>query len=116
MLRELGTTSPRETWFLIDYSEEKSTSMAKKRTQPRRVPRTSEPRMYGDGKPSQAAQAAGKPGVPVSATPAARPAAAPRVPVTVTQDYHYVMNDLRRLGIVAAATFAALVALGLIIR
>lgn len=94
--------------------------MAKKKTQPRRVPRSSEPRMYGNGKPSQTAQAT-KPAGPVgttsasASTSAGRPTAQ-RVPVTVTQDYSYVLQDLRRLGILAAATFAVLIALGLIIR
>jgi len=76
--------------------------------------------MYGNGKPSQASQTtkpAGPAGVPSASasTPVSRPAA-PRVPVTVTQDYSYVLQDLRRLGILAAATFAVLIALGLIIR
>ncbi len=76
--------------------------------------------MYGNGKPSQAPQAAqpaGPAGAPASGAgaPAARPVS-PRVPVTVTQDYSYVLQDLRRLGILAAATFAVLIALGLIIR
>lgn len=98
--------------------------MAKKKTQPRRVPRSSEPRMYGDGKPSQAAQAtnpagpAAGPAVGTStgAGPSIARAAMPRVPVTVTQDYSYVLQDLRRLGILAAATFAVLIALGLLIH
>lgn len=100
--------------------------MAKKRVQPRRVPRASEPRMYGDGKPSQQATTAQRPAGPAT-TPAATlsrgtvPAAAARPmttrpPVTLTQDYRYVLKDLRRLGILAAGTFAVLVALGLIIR
>lgn len=99
--------------------------MAKKKTTARRVPRASEPRMYGDGKPSQIAQqaagtAAGKPAGVAAAksagAAAARSAVNGRVPVTVTQDYHYVVNDLRRLGIIAVGTFAVLVALGFIIR
>lgn len=96
--------------------------MAKKKMQPRRVPRSSEPRMYGNGKPSQVAQAP-KPAEPASApvggtsTSVSTARVAPsRVPVTVTQDYSYVLQDLRRLGILAAATFAVLIALGLIIR
>lgn len=87
--------------------------MAKKRTNPRRVPRSVEPRMYGDGRPSQVAQPADQ---AAAASPAVRAVGAPRVPVTVTQNYGYVVNDLKRLGIVAVATFAVLVALGLIIR
>ena len=90
--------------------------MAKKKTQPRRVPRAAEPRMYGDGKPSQQAPAN------VASTPAARPAqpvtrqaGTTRTAVQST-DYSYVRKDLRRLGITAAAMFALLIALGLIIR
>jgi hypothetical protein len=113
--------------------------MAKKKPQVRRVPRAAEPRMYGDGKPSQVAQQTGG-GTPTGATPtgaapAARTAApraaapgrpanaasrmagaAPRVPVTVTTDYHYVLKDLRRLGILAATFFVILIGLGLVIR
>ncbi len=108
--------------------------MAKKKPQVRRVPRAAEPRMYGDGKPSQVAQQPGSaattgaaPAARTTAPRAAAPArpanaasrmagAAPRVPVTVTTDYHYVLKDLRRLGILAATFFAILVGLGLIIR
>ncbi len=103
--------------------------MAKKKTTARRVPRASEPRMFGDGKPSQVApQTDGRPAqasAPAGGRPAAgrfaaaaggRSAAALRVPVTTTQNYQYVVNDLRRLAIIAVATFAVLVALGLIIR
>ena len=96
--------------------------MAKK-SQARRVPRAAEPRMFGDGKPSQTAQKTGGPGsAPVaSVTTTQRPAATQRgaaraVPVTVTQDYRYVLKDLRHLGILAAGVFAVLIALGLIIR
>jgi hypothetical protein len=90
--------------------------MANKKTQTKRVPRASEPRMYGDGKPSQQATA------PATATPSARSAqpvtrqagttrtAAPAV------DYSYVLTDLRRLGITAAAMFGLLIVLGFIIR
>lgn len=107
--------------------------MAKKKIQPRRVPRAAEPRMYGDGKPST--QATERPAATSSATPArtaapvrtaapTRPAAgairtsaAPvRPPVTTTTDYGYVLKDLRRLGILSAGVFGVLVVLGLIIR
>ncbi len=94
--------------------------MAKKKTGPRRAPRPSEPRMYGNGKPSQSAQAT-KPAGPAAAPSSSAGASAVRttagrVPVTVMQDYSYVLQDLRRLGILAAATFVVLIALGLIIR
>lgn len=87
--------------------------MAKKKTQSRRVPRASEPRMFGDGKPSSAAMQPGQPGAAVAGRPVV---AAPRIPVTVTQDYRYVLHDLRRLGILAVGVFGVLIALGLILR
>lgn len=95
--------------------------MAKKKTQPRRVPRAAEPRMFGDGKASTPATTPQRPASGVSAAearkPAARPAVTPvRAPITTTQNYAYVLHDLRRLGILAGATFAILIALGLIIR
>lgn len=99
--------------------------MAKKKTQSKRAPRAAEPRMYGDGKPSQAAQQSGATnGTTTTSSSTARPASAasrtagvtPRVPVTTTSDYGYVLKDLRRLGILAAAFMAVLVALGFIIR
>lgn len=112
-----------------------------KKAAARRTPRASEPRMYGDGKPSQPAQtdqaAAERPAVA-----ATRPAATPnRVPTRTPSpraagvtprggagaggsyarvdriaDYGYVMHDLRRLGIVAVAILAGLVVLGLVIH
>jgi hypothetical protein len=86
--------------------------MAKKKTT-RRVPQTSTPRMYGDGKPSQVAAGA----APVSGT-GVRPAggAAVRGPVDLAKEYSYVAGDLKRLGIVAVALFGGLFALKLIIR
>lgn len=96
--------------------------MAKKKNQPRRVPRAPEPRMFGDGKPSQAAQQAARtdaaPVPPATTSRRAIPQRAPgrAVPVTVTQDYAYVLKDLRHLGLLAAGVFAVLIALGLIIR
>lgn len=87
--------------------------MAKKKTT-RRVPQAATPRMYGDGKPSQAAQAAAKPG---TARPAASGAAASgRGTADLAKEYGYVVGDLKRLFIVAAALFAGLVALSVVIR
>ncbi len=76
--------------------------MAKKKTT-RRVPQSSTPRMYSDGKPSQVAAGA----APASGT-GARPAggaAAARGPVDLAKEYGYVAGDLKRLGIVAVALF-----------
>jgi hypothetical protein len=72
--------------------------------------------MYGDGKPSQQATTSvttapsGR-----AAQPATRQAGMPRAAVQST-DYSYVAKDLRRLGITAAAMFALLIVLGLIIK
>ena len=96
--------------------------MAKKKT--RRAPHSSTPRMYGDGKPSQTAQTGGSQTASSTggsvATPArvgsARTASSTRAAVPLTEEYHYVIGDLKRLGIQAAITFAVLIALGLILR
>jgi hypothetical protein len=106
--------------------------MAKKKTVPaRRIPRAAEPRMFGDGKPSvvstqrtgDATPAASRtPAAPARSATPARPGNAARVslparpPVTTTQNYAYVMKDLRRLGILSAGVFAVLVVLGVVIR
>ncbi|MCU0500747.1 MAG: hypothetical protein MUC51_03100 [Anaerolineae bacterium] len=87
--------------------------MAKKKTT-RRVPQSSTPRMYGDGKPSQVAAGAA-PTSGASARPAGAAAAAARGPVDLAKEYSYVAGDLKRLGIVAAALFAMLIALSFII-
>jgi len=87
--------------------------MAKKKTT-RRVPQSSTPRMYGDGKPSQVA-AGSAPTSGASARPAGGAAAATRGPVDLAKEYDYVAGDLKRLGIVAAALFTMLIALSFII-
>jgi hypothetical protein len=90
--------------------------MAKKKTQTRRVPRAAEPQMYGDGKPAQdAATTTASTSSARPAQPATRQTGLARTAVQPT-DYGYVRKDLRRLGITAAAMFALLIALGLIIR
>jgi hypothetical protein len=92
--------------------------MAKKKTQSARVPRAAEPRMYGDGKPSQQAsppQASGNASAPRTAQPAARPSGMARA-AAQSVDYSYVMKDLRRLGLTAVGMFALLIALGFIIK
>lgn len=89
--------------------------MAKK-TQTKRVPRAAEPRMYGDGKPSQqAATGAASSSAARPAQPMTRQAGTSRT-VVQSVDYNYVTKDLRRLGITAAAMFALLIALGFIIK
>lgn len=91
--------------------------MAKKKMV-RRVPPSASPRMYGDGKPSQAAQAAaGKtPAASRSTTNAATGPAVARGAVSLAQEYGYVLGDLKRLGIIASALFALLVVLGIVVR
>lgn len=103
--------------------------MAKKKVQARRTPRAVEPRMFGDGKPSQspgtaqanprstAAPAAPAPRTTGSVPRAGSGAAASAVRSSgTTVDYRYVVNDLRRLGIVAAAVMGLLVVLSFFIR
>jgi hypothetical protein len=92
--------------------------MAKKKTQSQRVPRAAEPRMYGDGKPSQQASTSPTPGT-ASASRTSQPAtrqAGTRAVTTQPTDYSYVRKDLRRLGITAAGMFALLIALGFIVK
>lgn len=102
--------------------EEKHFVMAnKKKTQARRMPRAAESRMYGDGKPSVPAQAEGQTARPAAAAPrgVAQPVRTAGSSVRTSNqpsDYHYVIEDLRRLGILAVSVFAVLIALGLIIR
>lgn len=102
-----------------------------KKSKARRAPRASEPRMYGDGRPSQPAQTQqpAAAGTPPTATPSRAPAprspgAAPRgagasgayARVDRVTDYSYVTGDLRRLGITAAGILAGLIVLGFIVH
>lgn len=97
--------------------------MAQKKKTAQPKPRPVEPRMYGDGKPSQAAQpATTTPAEPVVRTAGATPRAAGRSGVTGSYsrvdkitDYSYVKADLRRLGITAVAILSILVVLGIAI-
>jgi len=83
--------------------------------------------MYGDGKPSQSQGTT--PAAPRSTAAPAVPAgrAAPRASAGasgayarstsgITADYRYVVNDLRRLAVVAAAILALLVVMSFFIR
>lgn len=98
------------------------------------APRAAEPRMYGDGKPSEtgeAQQAVQQPSTPTTPKAAAPKSAGSRTSgvtprgagatgaytrVDRIADYSYVMHDLRRLGIVAASILAGLVVLGIIVK
>jgi len=72
--------------------------------------------MYGDGKPSAAAQAkAGGPQRPAAAATTSNPTG-PRSAANLAVEYSYVLGDLKRLGIIAGALFAVLVVLGIVIR
>lgn len=98
--------------------------MAQKKKTAQPKPRAAEPRMYGDGQPSQVAQ----PTTAAPAEPAVRTAGAPPRATTARGvsgsysrvdrivDYSYVKADLRRLGITAAAILSLLVVLGIVIR
>jgi|GEM_PF-790963 hypothetical protein len=103
--------------------------MAKKKTAHRRVPHSGTPRIYGDGLSARSAPATAE--APANGRPAAvsaAPAAAPlrravsvgasglsRSQVPLMQEYHYVPKDLGRLGIIAVATFAIMIILGILI-
>lgn len=91
--------------------------MAKKKMV-RRVPSSASPRMYGDGKSSQAAQAAAGKTTTAPRPAAGRMSSAPvvRGATDLAQEYSYVVGDLKRLGIIAGALFAVLVVLGVVIR
>ncbi len=102
-----------------------------KKNQARRASRASEPRMYGDGKPSQPAQTQqpAAASTPSTATPSRAPAArsagaTPRgagasgsyTRVDRITNYSNVLGDLRRLGITAAGILAGLIVLGFIVH
>jgi hypothetical protein len=55
-----------------------------------------------------------QPARPTASAPSARRGAIPQTPpVDFSVDYHYVLADLKRLGLVAAGLFALLVVLSL---
>jgi hypothetical protein len=65
------------------------------------------------------APATSRPAAPVAVrygTTSARASAAPAKAVDFSTEYHYVLGDLKRIGILAAASFTVLVALALLIR
>lgn len=93
--------------------------MAQKKKQTRRTPRSSTPRMYGNGAPAQTTTTATQSSTRAVATTttAGRPAATGgRGSIPLPQQYAYVMGDLKRLSITAAALFAFLIALGFLLR
>ena len=91
--------------------------MAKKKNKARSVP-SNTPRMYGDGRPSNVARtpAAGSAAASSGRGSSAAPQAPARSQAGMAAEYKYVVHDLRRLGIQAAATFAVLIILGFVIR
>jgi len=73
--------------------------------------------MYGDGRPSVSAQAEGQRTVTLRPSAAATGAATgPRTVANLAQEYSYVLGDLKRLGMIAGALFAALIVLGIVVR
>jgi hypothetical protein len=72
-------------------------------------------------KPSAAKRTRVSPVKPVAMPPvasgkaSATPLSAPKV-TDLANDYRYVLSDLKRLGILAAASFATLIILALLIR
>jgi hypothetical protein len=99
--------------------------MAQKKKSAQSKPRAAEPRMYGDGKPSQGSAQAPAPATqaePASRTAGATPRTTTRAGATGSYarvdriaDYSYVKTDLRRLGITAAAILAGLIVRGIVI-
>ncbi len=85
--------------------------MAKRSQRPGRVAR---PQMYGRGRPSSRPAAQDAPVAPTTRAPV-RPATVAAPPTTAKVDfakeYHYVIQDLRRLFILAAALMALLIVL-----
>ena len=104
--------------------------MAKKKSNYRRVPRSTTPRTFGDGQPSaavtQTAEAVRPNGKPASvakqpSVPARRSLSGSRLGESRSQvplpvEYHYVVPDLRRLGLLALSTFGIMIVLGILIR
>jgi hypothetical protein len=98
--------------------------MAQKKKSAQPKPRAAEPRMYGDGKPSQVSTqtTAATPAEPAVRTAGPTPRTAVRAGATGSYaradkitDYSYVKTDLRRLGITAAGILAILVVLGIVL-
>lgn len=100
--------------------------MAQKKKKPAQpAPRAAEPRMYGDGKPSQPVDGAAPvaaPAQPTVRTAGTTPRTTSRASASGSYartdkitDYTYVKQDLRRLGIAAAGILGILVLLGIIL-
>ena len=97
--------------------------MAQKKKTAQSKPRAAEPRMYGDGQPSQVAQPTTAPAEPAVRTAGATPKTTTSRGVSGSYsrvdriaDYSYVKADLRRLGITAVGILSLLVVLGIVIR
>ena len=104
--------------------------MAKKKSNYRRAPRSTTPRTFGDGQPSAAvaqtaeavrpngtpAVAAKQPSALVRRTSAGSRLSESRSQVPLPVEYHYVLPDLRRLGLLALSTFGIMIVLGILIR
>lgn len=102
--------------------------MAKQKKPTRRVPHSAAPRTFGDGRPAASAQAELEPSaLPRGESPTARSVAGgfrrrsilgsePRVQLPLSEEYHYVLGDLSRLGILAGAMLVLMVILGLILH
>jgi len=93
----------------------------------RRPQRSNTPRMYGDGTPSRVSMqpvqgALRSPTVDRSPADASRQRGAARLAtpakpaIPFREQYAYVVGDLRRLGIVAVATFVVMVLVGLFVK
>jgi hypothetical protein len=104
--------------------------MAKKKISSRRVSHSATPRTFGDGLPSPAAEAttaaavrpAGRPAPVAPQTSIATRRPAPvrsgeaRAQAPLSEEYHYIGSDLRRLGILAVSTFVLMIILGIVVH
>jgi hypothetical protein len=99
--------------------------MAKKRTAPRRAPRSTTPRTFGDGMPSKVAERVAPSPAPARTpvAPAMRRPASPSRGASVVRsqeplrvEYGHVGRDLRLLGAVSVMSFVVMIVLGFVIR
>lgn len=102
--------------------------MAKQKKPIRRVPHSVSPRTFGDGRPATTAQI-GSEEATLSRSEGSAARSVPggfrrrvssgnesRVQLPLSQEYHYVLGDLGRLGILAGSMVILMVILGLILH
>lgn len=87
----------------------KKTRRARKSSRPAAVRRVSEQRR--EEMPARAAVATPK----TPAAPVTRGVSVAQAMANIREEYHYVLNDLKRLGIIALVMFAALIVLSFVL-